>query len=77
MSEIRVANLAEPTQEEINKSVIKRAEEVLNIVHCKDCKYLHQLPDGQIFCEIKDGLPLMIGDLTADDFCSRGERKDG
>lgn len=46
------------------------------IVRCKDCKYLHQLSDGQIFCENKDGLPLMIGDLTADDFCSRGERKD-
>ena len=30
---------AEPTQEEINNAVRKRAEEVLNIVRCEDCKY--------------------------------------
>lgn len=52
--------------------IISKAKE---IVRCKDCKYLHQLPDGQIFCENKDGLPLMIGDLTADDFCSLGEKR--
>lgn len=47
----------------------------VEIVRCTDCKYLHQLPDGQIYCENKDGLPLMIGELRADYFCSKGEKK--
>lgn len=52
--------------------IICKAQE---IVRCTDCKYLHQLPDGQIYCENKDGLPLMIGELRADYFCSRGEKR--
>ena len=71
MSEIRVANLAEPTQEEIKNAVRKRAEEVLNIVRCKDCK---KWDKNQKFCTRYRWV--MDEDMVADDFCSRGERKD-
>lgn len=71
MSEIRVANLAEPTQEEINKSVIKRAEEVLNIIRCKDCKYF--MYGNGCFLQAVDYS--WEEQMYANDFCSRGERR--
>ena len=71
MSEIRVPNLAEPTTEEIKNAVRKRAEEVLNIIRCKDCKYWETKEGLHDWCKNK-----MLY-MNAYDFCSRGVRKDG
>lgn len=52
------------------------------LVHCKDCKYCdrHHLVDG-LFCyrlyeKYNKEYPQMIIEVDADDFCSRGEKKD-
>ena len=52
------------------------------VVRCKDCKYCdrHHLVDG-LFCyrlyeKYNKEYPQMIIEVEADDFCSRGERKD-
>ena len=54
----------------------------VDIVRCKDCKYCdrHHLVDG-LFCyrlyeKYNKEYPQMIIEVAADDFCSRGEKKD-
>lgn len=58
-------------QKEFQKEM---AEQELGIVRCKDCKYyINEEVDGHIsehYCK------LLAEDMGADDFCSRGERKD-
>lgn len=45
----------------------------VDIVHCKDCKYWEYDVDTDVgFCVRTEDC-----DWSADDFCSRGERKDG
>lgn len=45
--------------------------EVHKLVRCKECKYC---VSGQ--CWKADGLDKLDGNVTEDDFCSRGERKE-
>lgn len=51
--------------------------DVVEVVRCKDCKY-YQFADNRAF-----GFPVKrcewtgFEDVDDDDFCSRGERKDG
>lgn len=50
------------------------AADVAPVVRCKDCKYLVNATvndNGFLICEISDM------EITPDDFCSYGERKDG
>lgn len=59
----------------------KIVKEMHDIVHCKDCKYCdrHHLVDG-LFCyrlyeKYNREYPQMIIEITADDFCSRGDKR--
>ena len=48
--------------------------DVVPVVRCKDCKYLVNATvndNGFLICEISDM------EITPDDFCSYGKRKDG
>lgn len=50
------------------------AADVVPVVRCKDCKYLVNATvndNGFLICDISDM------EITLDDFCSYGERKDG
>ena len=50
------------------------AADVVPVVRCKDCKYLVNATvndNGFLICDISDM------EITPDDFCSYGERKDG
>lgn len=45
------------------------------VVRCKDCKYLSPFKiDNKLCCLNKDG---MLCYVQYDDYCSRGERKEG
>lgn len=48
-------------------------KEQKEIVHCKDCKYSKPSVISDRWVCTNYSLP---GDLKADDFCSRGEKKD-
>lgn len=47
------------------------AADVVEVVHCKDCKYLMF---SDCYGECSKGY---MGIVSPDDYCSRGERKDG
>lgn len=50
------------------------AADVVPVVRCKECKYLVNATvndNGFLICDISDM------EITPDDFCSYGERKDG
>lgn len=56
------------------KFEVKRNVDVVPVVRCKDCKYLVNATvndNGFLICDISDM------EITPDDFCSYGERKDG
>lgn len=46
------------------------AAEVVEVVHCKNCKCFEKFQAGH-FCNRFGGI------VTKEDYCSRGERKDG
>ena len=63
------------------KPTIKGLEDIVNVVRCKDCKYYRE---GAIFKDIKFCFRLRgdndkpVGyNFSEDDFCSRGERREG
>lgn len=59
----------DPESGEIFEAIIKSAEP---IVRCKDCKYWDYEVDNDVgFCARTED-----SDWNADDFCSRGEKKD-
>lgn len=61
----------EEIEEAINAAPVA---DVVPVVRCKDCKYLVNATvndNGFLICEISDM------EITPDDFCSYGERKDG
>ena len=57
--------------------IISKAQEV---IRCKDCKYWNKHHFVDIYvCSIhnKEGqYPYLLFEMTADDFCSRGEKRD-
>lgn len=62
-----------------NLTEVGKAIKLANsIVHCKDCKYWNKHHFVDIYvCSIhnKEGqYPYLLFEMTADDFCSRGER---
>lgn len=76
--------------QEIEKAINEILEEVkgkghklrhfVEVIRCKDCKYWnkHHLVDIYV-CSIhnKEGqYPYLLFEMNADDFCSRGEKKD-
>ena len=67
----------DPESGEIFEAIIKSAEP---IVRCRDCKYWNKHHFVDIYvCSIhnKEGqYPYLLFEMSADDFCSRGERKD-
>lgn len=70
-----------PKKEYNIPTVNEGIQEGRKLVFCKDCKYWnkHHLVDIYV-CSIhnKEGqYPYLLFEMTADDFCSRGERKDG
>ena len=52
-----------------------KAKDVVPVVRCKDCKYMHTItePSGKqhFHCQIAYGMP----DVRLSDFCNHGERK--
>ena len=46
--------------------------QIISVVKCRDCKYLKDSPMAA-WCGNKKGM----GFISGDDFCSKGERKDG
>ena len=58
----------------VMKMVIDRlpSEDVVEVVRCKDCKYLETDDDGVTYCCSSTGLD---GKLP-DDYCSWGERRE-
>ena len=58
----------------IGLSLGAKANDVVRVVRCKDCKYREEDFGNGAFCNhIASGL---FGDIVADDYCSCGERKD-
>lgn len=61
--------------EEIEEAInAAPAADVVPVVRCKECKYLVNAAvndNGFLICDISDM------EITPDDFCSYGERKDG
>ena len=47
--------------------------DVVEVVRCKDCKYREKMPDKYIRCAKHNVFMAM----KPDDYCSKGERKDG
>lgn len=49
---------------------------VVEIIHCRDCKYWDEFPSSTINIEYHkcSGFPIFT-ESKSDDFCSRGERK--
>lgn len=50
------------------------AADVVEVVRCKDCKYREKMTDKYIWCAKHKVFMAMKSD---DDYCSKGERKDG
>ena len=50
------------------------AADVVEVVRCKDCKYREKMTDKYIWCAKHKVFMEMKSD---DDYCSKGERKDG
>ena len=49
------------------------AADVVEVVRCKDCKYREELPNKNIWC----AKHIVFMAMKPDDYCSKGERKDG
>ena len=54
------------------------ANDVIPVVRCKDCKHCRTASWGEKFCVRKqiDGVYAELSNLSDDDFCSYGVRKD-
>ena len=53
--------------------------DVVEIVRCKDCKYMCHYTDGHFECRLLSDLkpiPTTYCTMNADDFCSYGERRE-
>jgi hypothetical protein len=57
------------------KEIIRRtpSADVVGVTRCKDCKKSYVCMDGKLRCCHHKGL---IDEVTADDYCSYGERKE-
>ena len=55
-----------------------RTVDAVEVVRCKDCKHCQTASWGERFCARKqdDGVYVEMSNLSEDDFCSYGERKD-
>ena len=67
-------------QDEVVPDLREQLENRVEVVRCKDCKYYREgkIWEGIKFCfrlQGSDGEPVGYN-FSADDFCSRGERKD-
>ena len=47
--------------------------DVVEVVRCKDCKYREEMPNKNIWCAHH----FVFMAMKPDDYCSKGERKDG
>ena len=47
--------------------------DVVEVVRCKDCKYREEIPNKNIWCAHH----FVFMAMKPDDYCSKGERKDG
>lgn len=76
----RQLTLTDNCIKKIADEVVKRLNDKDEIVRCKDCKYWNKHHFVDIYvCSIhnKEGrYPYLLFEMSADDFCSRGERKD-
>lgn len=52
--------------------------DVVEVVRCKDCKYLQVINDGKVYakCTMTDFEFLPFGTDTREHYCSYGERRD-
>ena len=53
--------------------------DVVEVVRCKDCKYMCHYTDGHLECRLLSDLkpiPTTYCTMNADDFCSYGERRE-
>ena len=53
--------------------------DVVEVVRCKDCKYICHYTDGHLECRLLADLkpiPTTYCTMNADDFCSYGERRE-
>ena len=53
--------------------------DVIEVVRCKDCKYMCHYTDGHLECRLLSDLkpiPTTYCTMNADDFCSYGERRE-
>jgi predicted amidophosphoribosyltransferase len=50
-----------------------RKDDVVHVVRCKDCKYCEVLNKYEFWCY---GVGHPVRKMWADDYCSRGERRD-
>lgn len=74
---IDIDDLFEFAKNEKNNRIVIKGREFIAPVRCKDCKYWKNEPNcfNETVCEkrTKYGNSTLL--MTADDFCSRGERK--
>lgn len=54
-------------------SCVKKSQDFVLVVRCKDCIYSELAKDGDLYC---DGPIGIFGTVGFNDFCSCGERKD-
>lgn len=69
--------LDEISVEKFNK--ITPTADVVEVVRCKDCKYMCHYTDGHLECRLLSDLkpiPTTYCTMNADDFCSYGERRE-
>lgn len=53
--------------------------DVVEVVRCRDCKYMCHYTDGHLECRLLSDLkpiPTTYCTMNADDFCSYGERRE-
>ena len=60
------------------KPKIEGLADIVQVVRCKDCKHCRTASWGEKYCSRKqvDGVYSELSNLSDDDFCSYGERKD-
>ena len=73
--------IAEENMIHLAKKLVERqpTADVVEVVRCKDCKYMCHYTDGHLECRLLSDLkpiPTTYCTMKADDFCSYGERRE-
>lgn len=68
-------DIAAGTVVEIKDNIVAKqpTADVVEVVRCKDCKYREEMPNKNIWC----AKHIVFMAMKPDDYCSKGERKDG